>query len=254
MSDPTDDPELGDPGLGTAGNLAAKLADAMTSIGEIPKNGHNDYHGYDYPLESDVMDALRSELAERGVAIFPSVEGRSVNRVGNEEDGYTLHTRVQLAITLVDSESGEQRTMHWEGEAMDGQDKGLYKAYTSGMKYWALKTFLMSAGDDVERSNPGGGAHQNSRSNGSREPTDPQVEFAQNLAQSSVWSNNEKESLQGRIQNYNRSQMSDLIDQMKSTIEEREAGQNGKQEPSKQAAGAGEANHPEFEDDSDLPF
>ena len=271
MSDSTNDPELG-----TAKNLAAKLASAMTSIGDIPKNGHNDYHGYDYPLESDVMDALRSELAERGVAIFPSVEGRSFKQIeGNEQDGFTYHTRVQLAITLIDSESGEQRTMHWEGEASDTQDKGLYKAYTSGMKYWALKTFLMSAGDDAERDNPGqsksrsrGSQSRNGRTNGRsgksgssgngsrRDPSDAQIEFAQDLASSSVWSDEEKQGLQARIKKYSRSQMSDLIDDMQSKIEEREAEQNGQaqSEPEPQPAGDGVANAPEFEDDDDLPF
>jgi hypothetical protein len=36
---------------------------------------------------------------------------------------------------------------------LDQGDKALYKAYTSGVKYFLLKNFLLPTDDDVERSN-----------------------------------------------------------------------------------------------------
>jgi len=251
MNDSTEDPSLG-----RAGDLASTIADVMASIGEIPKNGYNDYHNYDYPLDEDVMSALREAMTEHNLIALPSVEGRSMNKVstGPDESDFQFHTRVQFSVTLIDGDSGQQRTMHWEGEAQDGQDKGLYKAYTSGMKYWALKTFLMSAGDDVETADAA--KEQPSRSsgqNGRREPSDAQMEFAQDLAKSSVWSEQEQADLKKRISAVSRSEMSDLIDDMQGTIEKRKS--NGHQQNENTVSET--ANDPAFDDgaeDDDLPF
>jgi len=255
-----------DPTLGTCEKLAAKIAKVMAAIGEVPKNGHNDRFNYSYPLDEDVMKALREAMTEHGLVAIPSVAGRSMTKETTSGGTEMIHTRVQLEITLIDSDSGQQKTVHWEGEAQDQQDKGLYKAYTSGMKYWALKTFLMSAGDDVERADAASSQpKQSSGSSGSREPSDAQVEFAEDLTSSSVWSEKEQAGLEQRIANYTRSQMSDLIDSMQETIEKREAQQNGeqqghqpqRQDPSDVTPTQKEENQEPFADpdeSDDLPF
>jgi hypothetical protein len=106
----------------------------------------------------------------------------------------------------------------WDGEAQDGQDKGLYKAYTSGIKYWALKTFLLSADADVETHDAAAGQ---ARSNGSasHEPTEAQIEYAEDLAQNSVWTEDEQMKLATRIQGADKNELSDLIDHMNKVVE-----------------------------------
>jgi len=129
--------------------LAAKVSSVMGTIDEVPKTGYNDYHQYEYSTDDDVMQALRPVLADHNLAIFHDFVDRDMTVV-ETGNGTTFHTRVRIEITLVDGDSGQSWTTTWEGEAQDSQDKGLYKAYTSGIKYWALKSFLLSADSDVE--------------------------------------------------------------------------------------------------------
>jgi len=69
-----------DPTLGTCEKLAAKIAKVMAAIGEVPKNGHNDRFNYSYPLDEDVMKALREAMTEHGLVAIPSVVGRSMTK------------------------------------------------------------------------------------------------------------------------------------------------------------------------------
>lgn len=126
--------------------LAIKMAQVMSEIGRIPKRGYNDFHGYEYPLEADILDAIRDKLAERNVMWFPSVE--SVTREG------TLTTLIGK-VTFVDAETGEERTVGMVGTGDDKGDKGVYKAYTGAVKYCLLKTFMISTGDDPENEGQG---------------------------------------------------------------------------------------------------
>lgn len=266
MSDPEQDPNS-DPSLGGAPELAKKIAAIMADIDDVPKNGRNDYHGYDYATDDDVMGAVRPVMAEHNLVALPSVVSRDIQRFGSEGD-YTLHTRIVLDLTLIDGDSGQQRTIRWEGEAQDTQDKGLYKAYTSAIKYAMLKIFLLSADTDVETDDIAGeqGAQQapqgRPKQNGSPEqPTDKQVSFATDLSESSVWSDSERQAIQKRIQNGTRSQVSSLIEEMQAAIEERKSasGPADRQDPSQgqpqQSDPDAQEDFPDTDDpNANLPF
>lgn len=128
-------------------SLVRKLVEVMSSVGGIPKNGHNSHFNYDFVTESDVMDAVRSELAKRCVLIVPSVVESKELPVG--EKGQRIFT-LRMRFTAMDGESGE--TFSWEmyGQGADSQDKGAYKATTGAMKYGIMKLILASTGDDPE--------------------------------------------------------------------------------------------------------
>jgi len=197
------------------GQLAKKIAQVMAAIESVPKNGRNDYHNYDYSTDDDVMQSVRPVMAEHNLIALPSVVDRSVERVstGKKESDYQLHTQITLEVTLIDGDSGQSKTMTWEGEAQDGQDKGLYKALTSAMKYWALKTFLLSADADVETHDA---AANQPRSNGrSSGPSDAQLDYARDLAKEDVWEEHErKQLLNDRIPNASSQEISELIEHM----------------------------------------
>jgi len=211
-----------DPNLNETPNLAATIAQVMQDIGGVPKNGVNDYHNYQYPTDDDVMSNVRPTMAKHGLVAIPSVIDRKRQKIstGPDEGDYTLHTDITLNVTLIDAESGEQMSLTWEGEAQDGQDKGLYKAYTSAIKYLMLKLFLQSADADVEThdaaSEHGGG------SNGrSQDPTEAQLDYARDLAKKDVWTDQEREALLNtRIPDADKDSLSDLIDHMQKVVDE----------------------------------
>lgn len=134
--------------------LAKKLAKVLADVHRVPKNGRNDFHKYDYVTESDLVDHIRDKLAEHGVAIFPSVSSHDVIEVEDQRKRKTYLTTVTLDITMIDGESGDMMTTTWIGQGTDQTDKGYYKAYTGAMKYFLMKTFLISTGDDPEYDEP----------------------------------------------------------------------------------------------------
>lgn len=121
--------------------LYQKLVEVMTEIGRVEKRGYNDFHKYAYVMESDLMEAVRQRLADRNVLLIPAVES-----VQHDD---TLTTAV-MRFTFVDAESGEKHEVQWAGTGDDKGDKGLYKAFTGAEKYFLMKMFLISTGDDPE--------------------------------------------------------------------------------------------------------
>jgi len=137
--------------------LATKLARVLGEIGRVPKNGRNEFHKYDFVQESDIVDHIRGKLSEQGVFVFPSVanydtESIEVQTKRGKRTEYL--STVTLQITMVDGESGDQMVTTWVGQGSDTGDKGFYKAYTGAMKYFMLKTFMVSTGDDPEIDRP----------------------------------------------------------------------------------------------------
>src|SRR5277367_379161 len=122
-------------------NLVQKLCEVMAAIGYIAKKGENKFHGYKYAKESDIVDAIRGELAQRNLFIFPSVTTHA--RSGEITD-------IMVRWTFTDGDSGEQRDCDIPGCGQDKGDKGVYKALTGSEKYFLMKTFLIPTGDDPE--------------------------------------------------------------------------------------------------------
>jgi hypothetical protein len=120
--------------------LFARMSRAMGTLGRIPKDGFNEHFKYAFVTDSDVADAVRKALAAEGVAFLPSVT--AVERDGNR-------TVAQFQFTF-GCETGETWQAQWMGEAIDSQDKGFAKAATSALKYFLLKTFILSTGDDAD--------------------------------------------------------------------------------------------------------
>jgi hypothetical protein len=128
------------------GELAKKIAQVIARVKRVPTNGRNNFQGYDYATEGDLVDEIRRHLSELNVCVFPSVESHQSEQIGKA--GFL--STVEMAMTLVDGDSGQSMTTRWIGQGQDKGDKGYYKAYTGAMKYFLMKTFLISTGDDPE--------------------------------------------------------------------------------------------------------
>lgn len=161
-----DDAEVGhDAKIANAANpLALKMARVMAEVRHVPKNGRNDFHKYDYIMESDLVDRLRGRLAEQRVMVFPSVREHTTLPMTDARGKTQYLATVTLDITFIDSDSGDQITTTWVGQGMDNGDKSYYKAYTGAFKYALLKTFLVTAEEELEprrmRAPRGGGRNQ----------------------------------------------------------------------------------------------
>lgn len=137
--------------LTTDGTLAlyGKLREVAVAITHFQKRGHNDHHNYNFVQAVDVTSRVRDELLERGIIVLPEAWGAEHLPYGSKSGHLTT---VNLAYNFVDTETGAQVRVPWVGVGADtGGDKGIYKAYTGGLKYALTTTFLVPTTDDPER-------------------------------------------------------------------------------------------------------
>lgn len=122
-------------------SLFAKKARVMQQLSRLPKSGTNTHFKYAFATDSDVLDAIRSKMAEEQLSLAVSM--LEVFRQGDI-------TTAKFEMTLCDGETGETDTVCWFAEAQDKGDKGINKCSTAAVKYYLLKNFLLSTGDLAE--------------------------------------------------------------------------------------------------------
>lgn len=137
--------------------LVVKLAQVMAAVERVPKNGYNAFHKYHYATEADIMQAVRSAMAEARCMLIPTIEQQHWRDPPPGIKGGPI-CQLVVAFTLLDGDSGEALSFRVLGEGQDGGDKATYKAMTGATKYALLKLFLISTGDDPEAD--GGGQAQ----------------------------------------------------------------------------------------------
>lgn len=123
------------------GGIYAKLAEAITEVDWLTKDGTNEFHHYKYTSAEEVYRRLRGPLLNRGLVILPEIATVA-------QDGDL--TLITLHIRIVDSASGESIAVEWAGEGQDKGDKGTYKAATGGMKTFLRHLFMLPTDDDPE--------------------------------------------------------------------------------------------------------
>jgi hypothetical protein len=134
-------------------SLVKKLAKIMAETRWVEKKGRNAFFNYDYARETDILDAVRSKLAENGVFVFTSIEAMDLRETGKRtRDGSPVNmVTVRTKHVFRDAESGETAEVLGTGCGEDAGDKAVYKAITGAMKYFISKNFLISTGDDPEK-------------------------------------------------------------------------------------------------------
>jgi len=118
----------------------ARLA-IMGELHSAEKSGENKHHSFKYAKEEDFMKVLRPLLIKYQVVIDVMAENVA-------HDGSL--TTVKLVYTVLHVPPGTCQVRPWFGTGSDTLDKGLYKAYTGGNKYFLYKYFQISTTDDPD--------------------------------------------------------------------------------------------------------
>ena len=125
--------------------VAAKLIEVARAIkGDVKATGWNDFHKYQYLSESDIVEAVRDAMTDKGLLVLPGIESISDEEVTDRKGNRAAITTVVFAYTILDAESGESIMLKWAGRGDDPADKGLYKAMTGALKYLLRQTFLIA--------------------------------------------------------------------------------------------------------------
>ena len=141
-----------DPALLIA-KMARKKNKVIKLVRSITKTGYNEDYDYNYVEEAEVVRVIRSALVKVGLSFSVSTSEILPPNTIKTELGEFYNYTIKMTFTLVDTETGYFESFPWLGMGSDQGDKALYKAYTSGVKYFLLKNFLLPTDDDVERTN-----------------------------------------------------------------------------------------------------
>lgn len=134
-------------------SLAWKLAEVGGEVGKIAKDGWNANQKYKFVKESDVSAAISPLLAERHIFLWSDEVERSEHELFKTQNNAIMwKVMVNVAYQFIDGETGEVTPIqHRWGDGADTSDKALPKAQSMSLKYFLLKTFLLSTGtDDAE--------------------------------------------------------------------------------------------------------
>jgi len=126
----------------------------MAEVDYVQKKGENDFHGYKYATEADVLDRLRPAMVKHGLVLIPSIQQvSSVDGNGNTTISihYTL-AHISGAVwptPVIAAGCGNDKNKNGIG------DKGLYKAITGANKYLLFKLFQIETGNSEPEDSEG---------------------------------------------------------------------------------------------------
>jgi hypothetical protein len=128
----------------------------IQAVAGILKTGKNTQQNYGYAEEREVVVHIRKAFTDNNLAFDAKSTGvKEAHDIATRSGSMKCYL-VELEITLIDTETGYSESGPWHGLAADSGDKALQKAYTSGIKYYLMKNFLLPTGDDIESFNPEG--------------------------------------------------------------------------------------------------
>lgn len=128
-------------------SLFAKIAAIMGEIDRVPKAGSSEQLKYKFAKDNDVFDLVRAKLAEHRIAFFAETYDDEQDSITSKYNTPGYHTRIKMRFTFACGDTGQTFTCEWRAESDAYDDKGISKAQTLGMKYFLLKTFVLSTGD-----------------------------------------------------------------------------------------------------------
>lgn len=118
-------------------------------MGIIPKRGWNNHHKYWFTTDADLNAFIGPLLSKYHLVVIPRLMLDKIERF--ETAGKQFVTRVPMEIDVINVDTPDDRfTVPWAGEGGDMVDKGLYKGFTGGLKYFFMKTLQVATGDDPE--------------------------------------------------------------------------------------------------------
>ena len=118
-------------------------------MGIIPKRGFNEHHKYWFTTDADLNSFVGPLFAKYHLVVIPAVT--NVERFEPASGAKQYLTRVHFHVLVINADKPEDRfEVDWIGEGADVVDKGVYKAFTGGLKYFYMKLLQVATGDDPE--------------------------------------------------------------------------------------------------------
>ena len=127
-------------------NVYQKVSAVMASVEYLKKDGNVSYGStsYNYLSEEKITSAIRKSMIEQGLIMYP-VKTRI-------KDDAISFEKVVVTYRVVNVEDKEDYIeIQVGGKGQDRGDKSMYKAMTGAFKYAQRQTFMISTGDDPDK-------------------------------------------------------------------------------------------------------
>lgn len=137
-------------------NLATKLAKASLDVGgRLAADKTNQEQRYDYISADKILAAVGQALAAAGVVVIPAITNENLTETPRQGKGPRYDAQIGFEMTITDGETN--LVMPWLGRGSDYTvpDKALYKAVTSGHKYFLAKLLCIGEGNEDGEHEPG---------------------------------------------------------------------------------------------------
>lgn len=131
------------------GKLASKIAAAALDVGgKLKADKRNQEQKYDYVSADKILSEGGQALFKQGVVVFPQVVDQEVATI--ERDGGKKRFDATVNFRFVVSDGEEQMELDWVGMGSDYlvPDKAMYKAFTSGHRYFVAKLLCIGEGNE----------------------------------------------------------------------------------------------------------
>lgn len=129
--------------------LAGRIAAASKDVGgKLSTDKRNMEQKYDYISADKVLSICGQALADQGVVILPSITSETIEAMDRGAGKARYDAVVHFAFIVTDGAS--QFELPWLGRGSDYAvpDKAVYKAVTSGHKYFIAKLLNVGAGNE----------------------------------------------------------------------------------------------------------
>jgi len=132
--------------------IASKIAQASKNVGgKLRADKRNEQQNYGYISADKILSVCGQALAEEGIAVIPAIMDVQDAVVEYESYGKKknrIDTRVHFLMKISDGEN--EIDLMWIGMGSDYStpDKALYKAITSGHKYFLMKLLNVGEGNE----------------------------------------------------------------------------------------------------------
>lgn len=132
--------------------LIGKIAAASLKVGALETDKTNEAQKYKYISADKILERAGDALAKAGVMVVPSITHEEMAQV-DYTDGYgKAKTRFDVAVhfAMIVTDGETQLELPWRGRGNDfaAPDKALYKAITSGHKYFLMKLLNIGVGNE----------------------------------------------------------------------------------------------------------
>lgn len=132
--------------------LSQRINDVMKEVKALEADKKHQ-QGYGYISADKILARVGEAMASNGLSIVPAaIEHNTTLHTYTDsygKDKMLWQVDAQLEMSIMDID-GAEKTVKWTGSGVDyaTPDKALYKAMTSGHKYFVMKLFMVGVGNE----------------------------------------------------------------------------------------------------------